>query len=643
MLRRHFEILARRKRLIFSGAGFGLLIAIAYAAFVPPTFEATVRLHIIGHQIVSDAARADGSPFARRAPSKADLATEHRLLKSRVVAVATANTLNQRRVARVRSRLRGLATGLAQDVVTDVATEAWRFPLFGGGHARVAPPDADAIFERVEIRPVKGSRLVDVVFADADAWRAQTIADAYAGAFLDLKRQQHVSATEMLRRNAEARIERLNGAIETARAKLAQFVDARQLDLTEDGELASGRVRDRTERKLADVERARLMLGPTANAKSAHGIARRANGTVVHRLERLMAKRAELEAEYASRRDRFKPRYPAMVALRRKIDGLDRQIGVANRQLRQEAQSHEEALAAQASDLRAEIERHARRASPTHPDAVRFKALRGQLVQLVDARDQQASLRQQLMPHGETAIAPVEIVAPAAVPSKNSGHDLPRLLLLGFVFGVGGAIGTAYMLEFADDRVRTCDDLAHASGAPCLARLPEMASEAAFASALRNPGSPLSEAHRALAAALQGAAHHGMPRAIAVTSPGSGDGKTATAMGLARHFAAAKLNVLLVDADLRKSAEAAPRVVRSPTGLAALLTTEATLRDVCLATDLPYLTYLPAGVSRHHPASALASPKLHHAIGQALETCDLVIIDGPPVLELADMPLIARA
>jgi len=64
---------------------------------------------------------------------------------------------------------------------------------------------------------------------------------------------------------------------------------------------------------------------------------------------------------------------------------------------------------------------------------------------------------------------------------------------------------------------------------------------------LKDPQSPVSEAYRSLATALQFSTEEGLPRSIAITSAGAGEGKSSTAVALARHFANLGSKVLLID------------------------------------------------------------------------------------------------
>jgi capsular exopolysaccharide synthesis family protein len=96
--------------------------------------------------------------------------------------------------------------------------------------------------------------------------------------------------------------------------------------------------------------------------------------------------------------------------------------------------------------------------------------------------------------------------------------------------------------------------------------------------------------------------------------------------------------VLLIDADLRKPAFVSG--VDRAEGLSKLLTNHEHIRDHVLKTETDNLWLLPCGPLPPNPAELLASPRLKALIAEAANDFDMVIVDGPPVLGLADAPLL---
>ena len=131
-----------------------------------------------------------------------------------------------------------------------------------------------------------------------------------------------------------------------------------------------------------------------------------------------------------------------------------------------------------------------------------------------------------------------------------------------------------------------------------------------------------------------------MPKLMLVTSSRSGEGKSSSALALAQNFARRGRSVLLIDGDLRKPAF---KAASDKVGLSKLLTTEDKVRDHLVETQHPNLWLLPSGPIPPNPADLLSTGRIRKIMAEATEQFELVVMDGPPTLGLADAPLLAAA
>jgi capsular exopolysaccharide synthesis family protein len=157
---------------------------------------------------------------------------------------------------------------------------------------------------------------------------------------------------------------------------------------------------------------------------------------------------------------------------------------------------------------------------------------------------------------------------------------------------------------------------------------------------LKNPTSIVSEAYSAIVAALRFTTESGTPKVLVVTSTRAGEGKSSTALALAQNFARRDNRVLLIDADLRKPAF---KAATDKVGMSKLLTTEEAVHAHVLETQHENLWLLPSGPVPPSPADLLSTPRIRKVIAEASERFDIVVIDGPPTLGLADAPLLSSA
>lgn len=131
-------------------------------------------------------------------------------------------------------------------------------------------------------------------------------------------------------------------------------------------------------------------------------------------------------------------------------------------------------------------------------------------------------------------------------------------------------------------------------------------------------------------------------RAIVVTSPAKGDGKSLTAANLALTMAQEfQQRVLLIDADLRRPSIHDLFGIPEAPGLTGVLMGGATVDDALVPIPDHRLTVMPCGSIPSHPAELLASSGMRRLLDSLRTRFDRVILDMPPVEPLADVSITA--
>jgi protein-tyrosine kinase len=131
-------------------------------------------------------------------------------------------------------------------------------------------------------------------------------------------------------------------------------------------------------------------------------------------------------------------------------------------------------------------------------------------------------------------------------------------------------------------------------------------------------------------------------RAVIVTSPAKGDGKSLTAANLALTMAEEySQRVLLIDADLRRPSVHHLFDLPETPGLTDVLMGAATLDDALVTLADHHLTVLPSGVPPSHPAELLGSAAMRRTLDTLRTRFDRLILDMPPVSPLADVHIAA--
>jgi receptor protein-tyrosine kinase len=255
-----------------------------------------------------------------------------------------------------------------------------------------------------------------------------------------------------------------------------------------------------------------------------------------------------------------------------------------------------------------------------------------------------ASLQEQLATFRGLTGAPDPTIRQLTRASPPSEPSWPRPLLsivVAFVVALLFGIGIAMLLEVVNPRISTEEELLLEQRLPILARIPKLPSDVARNYLTGRGTMPRGawKAYSILRAVLATAGPDGgYPRSILVTSPSPADGKTTTAVNLAITLAASNMNVVLVDGDLhRPMVGTVFNVPGGRRGVAEVLAAGAD-PETCLvqAAAHPNLRLL---LAKHRDALGVQVDRA--SLGRMLERlydlCDIVVLDAPPLAEVAEV------
>jgi capsular exopolysaccharide synthesis family protein len=215
-------------------------------------------------------------------------------------------------------------------------------------------------------------------------------------------------------------------------------------------------------------------------------------------------------------------------------------------------------------------------------------------------------------------------------------------LIIAVLGGTFLAVGLAFAREYLNPRLARREDIAAALGLPVLGTAPRINRLKALTAVDALPPS-FQEAVRAIRTRILLSPIAGAARALAVTSTSAGEGKTLIASQLAASMAMAGRRVLLIDADLRRPQLHQMFKVPISPGLSDLLTGDADPTEALAASSLRGLYLLPAGSNVANMNNALDSQRLTQLIETYSNDFDVILLDCPPVMPVADATIIANA
>ena len=500
---------------------------------------------------------------------------------------------------------------------------------------------------KLKVSGVGRSRLIEVSFQHTNRKKAANIANAVTDSFVTYNLERKYNATSYARDFIEDRLKTTKDILEKSERELVAYASANELvTVTDDqGRVSPGFLASESlialNAELLTAQTKRIELEKKLNMIQSSEVSTGAVNSVV--MADLRKTHTELKAEYIQKSATYVPEFPAMVELQERIDYIEEQIqnessflegqGVSTLQAEYDvALGGEQDLTNRFNALKGSFE-------DIREKSVEYNILKRE----VDTnRSQYDALLQRLK---EVSIADeigsnlISLVDRAVAPRRPFK---PRLLFsLLFAGLMSSLFGTAlvFAIEFIDDRIKTPEHVKQKLGSVVMGVIPKDKNPKKITQALNDPTSAVAEAYSTLRTNLQFSGPDGGPRVIHITSTRSGEGKSVTSLGLALRFAGLGDKVLLIDADMRLPTF--KEGVGQSIGLSGLLTSKDNIDDNILQTKFENLNLLPSGDNVPNPSEILSTYRLGEIIYHLRTRYTYIIVDSPPVMGLADAPILA--
>lgn len=510
----------------------------------------------------------------------------------------------------------------------------------------------------VRIDPVTGSRLARIEYRDRDPALAARVVNTYIDEYIASNLERRFEASSYARTFLERRLAELRTRLETAERELVTYAVESDLigRVTPGSEGAAGSAPPSPlaalEASLAEATRNRIIaVEQLAALRGGGGQMRQVveSGTI----QNLIQQRALARAEYQDKLQVFGPEYPDVRQVQARIAEFDRQLAAEERRIRDSVSGDAAAAARSAAaieqQLSAEVARQRAADLAADSRAIQFNILRRDIDTNKVLYDGLLQRYREIGIAGGIGVNNVSIVDRAVV-SPNPVLPQPLINgLIGLALGAVLSALTVILVENWGQSMRRPEDVTDSLSLPVLGVVPEFETvvernaEGALLDVLAQPRAAATEAYHSVRAALQFARAEGLPRSMLVTSSRSGEGKSTTSVALSVVLARTGLKVLLVDADLRDPSLHKMFGMSSRTGLSNILSGEATPDAAIFATREPNLSLMPAGSLPRNAAEMVGAMLGHPVLASLEQSFDAVIYDGPPVMGLADAPIMATA
>ena len=534
--------------------------------------------------------------------------------------------------------------------------------LDGASRAKLAPnasnPAAqianatNAITLGLKIDVVLGSRLINITYESGDPALAAAVANAVADNYIASNLERKYESSAFARKFLEQRLTRTKLALEKSERDLVEYAGREKIVMVgggadqggakDGGESLEGSTLSSLNGALATAQAERISAEQKYRSEGAS--AGQSAAITSGAVSGLKTERAKLQVDFQEKLGTFKPDYPEMVELKTRMRELDKQIARAQGEIsgsvnNSYAGEYRAALGRE-QQLRTRVAQLTTGVLDLRNRQIKYNILSREVDTNRTLYDGLLQRFKQVSVAGGVGASQVSIVDRALVPGAPFAPNLRQNLLISLLIGFMIGAGVAFAIEFIDDTIKNPDDMRNRLNLTLLGVVPSVAKGMAMLHALDDPSSAQSEAYLSIRTAIKFTTAGGSPKSLLVTSSQAAEGKSSSCFAIARGFARLGESVLLIDADMRKPSFSVPTGSKGA-GLSSLLASTDELRNHITQTSVPNLSLLPSGPIPPNPVELLGGMRLREVLAEAESMFDIVIFDSPPVMGLADAPILA--
>jgi succinoglycan biosynthesis transport protein ExoP len=520
------------------------------------------------------------------------------------------------------------------------------------------------------------SYVIEVAFTSRDPYKAASVANALAAAYVD----DQLHANRQVAQSADTWFQGSVGALQRQAAEAqsaavayrsknnillagGKYVDEQQVaDIS--SKLVTAKTRAAEARAKLDRVQAVISSGDVTGA-----VADEFDNAVITSLREkyidLDRFVAEKSAEYGddqeyvkrARADMKRVGQLIITELQRIAEGYQSDASVADQEVKNLSASLD-ALGSQSSD-----------AQKTRVELAKLQSTADALQQI---RDDFMSRYAEVAQNQSFPITEARVVALAPLPTTPSAPNIGKAVIIGLALGFFGGFGLALGRDLLSRRVRSRVHLEAATGKPCLALIPRMAAwsasrrrltwdkrkwrlgwrraitveppaSAKFEYAVMNPATPFAEAFRSIKVGVMRSPASGRCRVLGIVEAAAGDGASTVAANLANLLARSGERCLLIDADFHRASLTAVYAPAATIGIADIVASASLLSSALKINPRTGMRFLPAalGETVAHPSEVLTATVVNRFLGPARRVFDWIIIDFAPILTIAEARAVA--
>jgi capsular exopolysaccharide synthesis family protein len=506
------------------------------------------------------------------------------------------------------------------------------------------------IMKNRKIIPARMTRVIQVVFTHPDPEMAARIANLFVEEFINYNVRWRVDesmrAVEDLKIRADQqskKVQELGNNLQAYRERQNMVSLDQRKDIVTEKLKALSTLVTQSNSKLMNVQ---VRWNQVQDCQKNHGdLTTLEFISQLPMVQSLMHEIATQKVTIADLQQRFRAKYPSMIAANQSLAQSESELAQA---LNDASQSvHNEYEAAQRDYNQAKTDLAAQEAEAMKLDrfSVDYSTLENELNVNKELLASIVSRMRETSMSASIEFQNARVLDKAVRPQRASSPVVALNLALGAVGGLGLGLALAFMVAFIDDRVKSAYQVESIVGLPLIGIVPKIRklSPANRAQVVMNKADALaSEAFLTIHSNLRLKAKSRDSKVMLVTSTRPGEGKSFVASNTALAFAKHGERVVIVDCDLRKPNIHNVLGVANTKGVIDVCGLNAPVDEILIKDHVPNLDILTAGGRAVNPTNILNGASFPRLIEELRKRYDRVIIDTPPLAPVSDAMIILQ-
>ncbi|MGE0722734.1 MAG: GumC family protein [Alphaproteobacteria bacterium] len=505
----------------------------------------------------------------------------------------------------------------------------------------------------LRVVPSERSRVISIRFSSTDPQIAALAANGFADVYIKSQLSQKGEATDRAGDWLSTRVTELGQRVVEAERRHEDF--RRKSGIIEVGGaniLAQQIASLNTELVVARTKRAeseaRFQQVQRLAVEARGGLESSAFVLDSSLIQNLRSQESGIQRKIAELRTQVRDQHPKMILAQSELADLRQKIAEEVQKIGASLGNELQIARVRESNLQNEVNRLQARVLEQNQSEVKLRALESevratkQLYETFLARLKETKVQEDAQQPDARIINRASVPGAPFYPRKNLA--ILTALLAAALLGVAVAL----LLEYLDSGFRSLSQLEQTTGVGTLGivplvKQPILRNRPLHEVLLERPHSVFSESIRTLRTGLMLSDVNRPPRSVLFTSSIPGEGKSSTTLALAMMAAKSGQRVIVLDCDLRHPNLHALLGVKNGKGLSDYLAGNSTLEDVIEIDTRSGVHYVTAGSRAPNPSDILGSAKMRALIQSLSRLYDLVALDTPPVMAVADALVLVRA